>query len=191
MKIKLNKNIILKTAANMADTEGIASVTLKALAEQLNVKSPSLYKHINGLEELNKELMLYGWKSIEKEMTKAAVGRSKDDAIIAMCIAFRNYIKQHPGVFETMQRYNMYNSKENLQATEAVVSVVFQVFSAYDLSEEQTVHLVRILRSFLQGFLDIEIHGGFGNSLSVEESFDFALKILLNGIHDLHKEGDE
>lgn len=84
----------------------------------------------------------------------------------------------------------MYKSEENLQAMEAVVSVNFQVFSAYDLSGEQTVHLVRILRSFLQGFLDIEIHGGFGNSLPVKESFDFSLKILLNGIHNLHREGD-
>ena len=187
MKAGLDKDIILKTAADLADAEGIANVTLKALAEKLGVKPPSLYKHINGLEELNKALMLYGWKSLEKKVTRAAVGKSKEDAIRAIFYAYRDYVKEHPGVFEAMQWYNMYQSEENLQATEEVVAVLFQVLSAYDLQEEQKVHIVRMFRVFLQGFLMVEIHGGFGNPASITESFDFSLEILLNGIENLTK----
>lgn len=187
MKAGLDKDIILKTAADLADAEGIANVTLKALAEKLGVKPPSLYKHINGLEELNKALMLYGWKSLEKKVTRAAVGKSKEDAIRAIFYAYRDYVKEHPGVFEAMQWYNMYQSEENLQATEEVVAVLFQVLSAYDLQEEQKVHIVRMFRVFLQGFLMVEIHGGFGNPVSITESFDFSLEILLNGIENLTK----
>lgn len=187
MKAGLDKDIILKTAADLADAEGIANVTLKALAEKLGVKPPSLYKHINGLEELNKALMLYGWKSLEKKVTRAAVGKSKEDAIRAIFYAYRDYVKEHPGVFEAMQWYNMYQSEENLQATEEIVAVLFQVLSAYDLQEEQKVHIVRMFRVFLQGFLMVEIHGGFGNPVSITESFDFSLEILLNGIENLTK----
>lgn len=187
MKVGLDKDIILKTAADLADAEGIANVTLKALAEKLGVKPPSLYKHINGLEELNKALMLYGWKSLEKKVTRAAVGKSKEDAIRAIFYAYRDYVKEHPGVFEAMQWYNMYQSEENLQATEEIVAVLFQVLSAYDLQEEQKVHIVRMFRVFLQGFLMVEIHGGFGNPVSITESFDFSLEILLNGIENLTK----
>ena len=187
MKAGLDKDIILKTAADLADAEGIANVTLKALAEKLGVKPPSLYKHINGLEELNKALMLYGWKSLEKKVTRAAVGKSKEDAIRAIFYAYRDYVKEHPGVFEAMQWYNMYQSEENLQATEEIVAVLFQVLSAYDLQEEQKVHIVRMFRVFLQGFLMVEIHGGFGNPASITESFDFSLEILLNGIENLTK----
>lgn len=191
MKAGLDKDIILKTAVDLADAEGIANVTLKALAEKLGVKPPSLYKHINGLEELNKALMLYGWKSLEKKVTRAAVGKSKEDAIRAIFYAYRDYVKEHPGVFEAMQWYNMYQSEENLQATEEVVAVLFQVLSAYDLQEEQKVHIVRMFRVFLQGFLMVEIHGGFGNPASITESFDFSLEILLNGIDNLTKGNSE
>lgn len=187
MKAGLDKDIILKTAVDLTDAEGIANVTLKALAEKLGVKPPSLYKHINGLEELNKALMLYGWKSLEKKVTRAAVGKSKEDAIRAIFYAYRDYVKEHPGVFEAMQWYNMYQSEENLQATEEIVAVLFQVLSAYDLQEEQKVHIVRMFRVFLQGFLMVEIHGGFGNPVSITESFDFSLEILLNGIENLTK----
>ena len=185
MKAGLDKNIILETAANMADTKGIASVTLKALAEELGIKPPSLYKHISGLDELNEKLMLYGWKSLEKEITKAAIGKSKDDAIVSICHAYRDYVMQHPGLFEAMQWYNMYQSEEHLKATEGIVLILFQVLDAYDLAEEQKVHIVRMLRGFLQGFLDIESHGGYGNPIAVDESFNFALRTILNGIRDL------
>ncbi len=186
MKTGLDKMTIIKVAADMADEKGIANVTLKVLAAKLGIKPPSLYKYFNGgLDELNKELMLYGWRSLEGEITKAAIGKAKDDAILAICSVYRNFAAGHKGLFEAMQWYNMYQSKENLQATQCMVSVFFQVLDAYDLSDEQKVHIVRMFRGFLQGFSSIESHGGYGNPLSVNDSFDFALRTMLNGIHDL------
>lgn len=186
MKAGLDKKKIIEAAADMADKKGIANVTLKVLAEELGIKPPSLYKHFSGgLEELNKELMLYGWRSLESEITRAAIGKAKDDAIIAICYAYRNFVAKHKGLFEAMQWYNMYQSEEHLKATEGTVSILFQVLEAYGLSEEQKVHIVRMLRGFLQGFVSIESHGGYGNPTPLNDTFDFALKTILNGIRDL------
>lgn len=192
MKMGLDKKTILEAAAQIADERGIASVTLKVLAAELGIKPPSLYKHFNdGLDELNKELMLYGWRCLESEITKAAIGKAKDEAIMAVCYAYRNFVAEHKGVFEAMQWYNMYLSEEHLQATEGMVSVFFQVLDAYGLDEGQKVHVVRMFRGFLQGFASIDSHGGYGNPLPIEDSFDFALQTMLNGIHDLQGEKNE
>ena len=186
MKVGLDKKAIIEAAANMADEKGIANVTLKVLATELGIKSPSLYKHFSGgLDELNKELMLYGWRSLESEITRAAIGKAKDDAIIAICYVYRNFVAEHKGLYEAMQWYNMYQSEEHLQATEGTVSILFQVLEAYGLTEEQKVHIVRMLRGFMKGFTAIESHGGYGNPISQDESFDFALNTILNGIRDL------
>lgn len=186
MKVGLDKKAIIETAANMADEKGIANVTLKVLATELGIKSPSLYKHFSGgLDELNEELMLYGWRSLESEITRAAIGKAKDDAIIAICYAYRSFASEHKGLFEAMQWYNMYQLEEHLQATHGTVSVLFQVLEAYGLTEEQKVHSVRVLRGFLQGFCAIESRDGYGNPTPLNDTFDFALKTILNGIRDL------
>lgn len=186
MKAGLDKKTIIEAAANIADEKGIKNVTLKVLASELGIKSPSLYKHFNGgLDELNKELMLYGWRSLESEIIRAAIGKSKDDAIIAVCYAYRNFVSKHKGLFEAMQWYNMYQSEEHRQATQGTIDILFQVLEAYGLTEAQKVHCVRMLRSFLQGFSAIESHGGFGNPAPLDETFDFALKTILSGIRDL------
>ena len=186
MRAGLNKEKIIEAAAAMADEKGLADVTFKALAAELGIKPPSLYKHFaGGLDELNKELMLYGWRRVEGEMIKAAVGKAKDDAITAICRAYRDFAAEHKGLHDAMQWYNMYQSDEHLQATEGTIDVLFRVLEAYGLTDEQKVHSVRMLRAFMQGFSSIECHGGYGNPVPPDDTFDFAMKTILGGIRDL------
>ncbi|MGV2686047.1 TetR family transcriptional regulator, partial [Clostridium perfringens] len=39
---------LLQTAAELADQDGLHTVTLAALAGKLGVRSPSLYNHVDG-----------------------------------------------------------------------------------------------------------------------------------------------
>ena len=170
----------------MADEKGIAGVTFKELAGKLGIKPPSLYKHFSGgLDELNKELMLYGWRLMDGEITKAVIGKAKDDAVIALCYAYRKFVSEHKGLYEAMQWYNMYLSDEHLQASAGAVDVMFRALSSYGSKEEQKVHTVRMLRAFLQGFCTIESHGGYGNPVPLNDTFDFSLRTILTGIADM------
>lgn len=186
MRIGLNKDIIIRIAAEMADEKGAVDVTFKELAGRLGIKPPSLYKHfIGGLDELNKELMLYGWRLMDGEITKAVIGKAKDDAVIALCYAYRNFVSEHKGLYEVMQWYNMYESEEHQQASAGAVDVMYRALASYELSEEQKVHTVRLIRSFLQGFSTIEVNVGKDYPVPLTDSFDFALKAILNGIANI------
>ena len=73
-KIKIDKESVIKEAAYMANTIGIENLSLKTLASQLGVKSPSLYNHIDGLDDLKQQLMLYGWKELEDKIIQSVIG---------------------------------------------------------------------------------------------------------------------
>lgn len=188
MRTGLNTEKIITIAADMADEKGIAGVTFKDLAEKLGIKPPSLYKHFSGgLDELNKELMLYGWRLLDTEITTAVIGKAKDDAVIALCYAYRKFVSEHKGLYETMQWYNMYESEEHMQASAGAVDIMYRTLSSYDLTEEQKVHTVRMVRAFLQGFSTIEVNIGKDYPVPLNDSFDFALKTMLDGIADIQK----
>lgn len=185
----LSKEAIIDAAIKIADEKGLSNVTLKELAAELGVKSPSLYKHIpGGLGELYENIMVYSWRSIDNEIMRSAVGRTKDDAIKAMCYAFRNFAVQHPGAFEILQWHNSYTSDLNKQATQGIIASLNQVLEAYQMTEEQKLHILRFLRGFVQGFSSIETHAGFGDAISVDDSFEFAIEIIIKGIHALQGE---
>ena len=190
MKNGSKRETIIETAAKIADEKGFANITLKELANELGIKSPSLYKHFNnGLDELNKELMLYGWRLLDSEITKAVIGKAKDDAIIALCYSYRKYVSEHKGLYEAMQWYNMYLSDEHLQASEGIVDIIFRILDSYGLTEKRKVHTVRMLRAFLQGFCTIECHGGYGNPVPLNDTFDYSLHTILTGITDMKEVG--
>ena len=186
MRAGLDRQTITAAAVALADEKGLAGVTLKALAAALGVKPPSLYKHIpGGLNELYTEMMLYGWRTVDEEIARAAVGKSRDDAIRAICGAFRNFAVRHPGAFEVLQWHNSHTSAQNRAATRGIIASLNQVLDAYGLTAEQELHILRFLRSFVQGFAAIETHGGFGDPCAVDESFEFAVSLIVRGIRAL------
>lgn len=56
----LDKNMIVSRAAQMANEIGLENVTLKVIAKEFGVQTPSLYNHIKNLDDLKKSLMIYG-----------------------------------------------------------------------------------------------------------------------------------
>jgi len=184
-KSGINKQKIIQTAAELADKNGLNGVTIKEISRELGVRSPSLYNHINSLDDILESLTIYGWKQIGNAMAMSAVGKSGDDAVRAQCYAFRDYSLAHPGVFEAMMWYKQFKSEETMQATAELLEINNKVLSAYSLYDEDLVHTTRMLRSFLQGFASIENKGSFSDPVSIQKSFDFAVEILINGLNTI------
>lgn len=67
--------------------------------------------------------------------------------------------------------------------------MIFKVMKTVNISDENINHIIRTLRSFLEGFSLLVNNNAFGNPVSIKESFDLSLKIIINGIKTL--EGTE
>ena len=44
--MKTTKEAVIKTTSDLADEKGLNNVSLKAVAQKLNIRTPSLYNHI-------------------------------------------------------------------------------------------------------------------------------------------------
>lgn len=182
----LDKNAVVEKAAQLVNKVGIDHIQLKALAESLNIQPPSLYNHIKGLEDLYHELMLYGWRHIQERMLEAAAGAGEGYAAWeAISRAFYKYATENPGVFSAMLWYNMYQDEETLKVTEKLFTICYKITSELNISEENCNHLIRTFRAFLEGFSLLVNNNAFGHSLSVDESFDLSLKVMIAGMKEL------
>ncbi len=176
---------VIEMAAKIANKIGLSNLTLKQIAEELKIKSPSLYNHISSLEDIKVKLMIYGWKQIEEKMLESAVGVSGYEALKNMCYAFYNYAISNQGVFNAMLWYNKYESPEAQNSTKKLFEALFKILSSLRINEENIHHLIRTLRSFLEGFSLLVNNNAFGNSISIKESFELSLEIIINGIKSL------
>jgi AcrR family transcriptional regulator len=181
----LDLQMVLQTAAEIADTHGLDEVTLATLAQKLGIRSPSLYNHVDGLPGLRNKLAIYGMKQLTEVLTRAAIGRSKDDAVRAIGEAYAAFARAHPGLYEATLRAPDPQDAELQRAAEELVNLVVRVLNAYGLEEEVALHTVRGLRSLLHGFASLEQRGGFGLPLDLDASFRLMMDIFLAGIHTL------
>ena len=186
-RVGLDKNLIVERAAGLANEIGLDQITLKLIADEFGVQTPSLYNHIKSLEDLRKSLMLYGLKQLEESLLLAVVGVSGYDALRAMCYAFYEYATSNPGVFNAMLWYNKFQDEETLNATKQLFVVLFKIMGTLNISDENINHLIRTFRGFLEGYALLVNNGAFGNPISIRESFELSVEVLLAGIKNLEE----
>lgn len=54
----INQEVIINKAVEIAEKEGMEAVTMATLARELSIKSPSLYNHFKGLNEIKLALAM-------------------------------------------------------------------------------------------------------------------------------------
>lgn len=181
----LDKNLIIEKAAELANEVGLENITLKLIADTFGIQTPSLYNHIKSLDDIKKQMMLFGWKQMENEILLSVVGVSGYDALRVMCYAFYEYATNNPGVFNAMLWYNKYQDEEAQDATKQLFEVLFKIMGTLNISDEKINHFIRTFRGFLEGYALLVNNGAFGNPISVRESFELSVEVILNGIKTL------
>ena len=186
-KNNISEKLIIETSAKLSNKVGLDNLSLKRIAEELNIKSPSLYNHIESLDEIKQKLMIYGWTQMEEKIIDSAVGVSSYEALKNMCNAFYEYATKNKGIFTAMLWYNKYENIEKENATTRLFDTLFKIMKPLEISEENIHHIVRTLRSFLEGFSLLVNNNAFGNPISIKKSFDLSLEIIMNGIKSLER----
>lgn len=184
----IDKETIIRSAAQLVNQAGIERITMKMLADKLGVKPPSLYNHMKGLEDLKKQLMIFGWTQAKEKLLLSLAGVSGYDAIKAMCYAFYDYATENTGLFEVMLWYNKFQNEEAAEATAELLAVIFKVTRSLDIPDNYCFHLIRTFRGFLEGFFLLVNNGSFGHPLPVTDSFEISVNILIAGIKELAHE---
>jgi len=180
--VGIDRAQVVAVAAELADAGGLDQLTLAQVAARLGVRLPSLYNHVDGLPGLRRELALFGLRQLLDRISRAAIGKAADAAVIAFAQAYRGYILEHPGVYAATVRAPTHDEPERQQLGQAIIDVILAVLEPYGLGEQGAIHAVRGLRSIVHGFTMLELAGGFGMPLDRDESFQRLLRAYVAGL---------
>ena len=178
----LSTAAVVGAAAELADAEGLEALTLARLAGSVGVRTPSLYNHVAGLDDVRRRVALVGLRELGDAMRDATVGRAGDDALTAMAHAYRAYAHAHPGRYAAMQRAPAAGDDELATPAARAVDVLLAVLRGYGLEGDDAIHAARAVRSALHGFVALESGGGFGIPVALDESFDRMVAALARGL---------
>ncbi|HLZ64022.1 MAG TPA: WHG domain-containing protein [Ktedonosporobacter sp.] len=173
---------VVEAAAKLVDEEGIEQLTLGHLAERLGIKTPSLYNHVEGLPGLKHELTLYCLRDVMERITRATIGKSRAEAIFAFADTYRAYAREMPGRYAFTLRAPEPGDQEVEAIARQLVGIIAAVLAPYRLSEEDTIHAIRSLRSIVHGFISLEATGGFAMPIDLDASFHWLITMFIAGL---------
>ena len=137
---KLSRDGIVDGALTFLDREGWDSLTINALATQLGTKGPSLYNHVDSLEDLRRAVRIRVIDDIITMLNRVGEGRARDDAVLVMAGAYRSYAHHHPGRYSAFTRMPLGgDDPEYTAATRGAAAPVIAVLSSYGLDGERGV----------------------------------------------------
>jgi AcrR family transcriptional regulator len=169
---------VIEEAETLADTVGIAQLTLSAIAAKVGVRVPSLYKHVASLDELQHQISLRARSDLTEELSRSAVGRSGEDAVRAISAAYRRWARLHPGLYPSTLRAPTPGDAADIETSERAVQVIYSALSGFGLTGDDAIDATRALRATLHGFVTLEAAGGFGLPRDVDRTFDRTVAAL-------------
>lgn len=104
MATPLSRHVILATASEILDSGGRNALSMRTIAERLDVKAASLYNHISGKQELLQEIV----DSLASEIMAGldpTVGWRQGCLTLAERI--RETLRRHPGATEVVATVNV------------------------------------------------------------------------------------
>ncbi|HEY3436421.1 MAG TPA: TetR/AcrR family transcriptional regulator [Actinotalea sp.] len=191
---------------------GFDALTLAAVASRAGVAVPSLYKHVGSLADLRREVSLVAVRELTAALRAAMAGPSDEPPVGRLLRAMRHHAHARPGRYGATQvapdPQDPDDAELRLAAAETV-QVVADALVASGLGPEggsvapdgsgptqargltedrevapdrELVHTVRTVRAAVHGFIALELGGGFGLPVDVDESFDHLVATLVAGL---------
>lgn len=179
----LTPESVTAAGAELIDEVGVDGLSMGLLAERLGVKSPSLYKHVEGIADLEHRIAVQAANELADAIRDATQGKAGSDALAAAAGAMRTFFMEHPGRSAVANRARPVGPDDPIVAARGrVLESYAAVLSGYRLDSVQEVHAVRMLRSALHGFAALEAGDGFQFEVSVDASFEWMIGLLDRGL---------
>jgi AcrR family transcriptional regulator len=174
---------VVDAAGEIADRDGLEALSLASVASALDVRSPSLYSHVEGLGGLRRQLAFHAAAELTADLRESVSGLEATDALVTIAHRYRSFARRRPGLYAALLPSPTPEDDPELAAAlgEPVV-VVGSVLAEIGIDASAVVPLVRALRSTIHGFVDLEMKGGFGLRDDIDESFTVAIDVFIAAI---------
>lgn len=188
----LNKEIIVETAQHMMERDGVRQFSMRRLAEELEVKTASLYTHIESMEALLTEVGLSALNE-QKQCLMTAIGKKHgDEAIEAAAEGYRLFAMQHRELYGLIMQMPSGNNEILKEAAAMTAEPFMKLLEDYSISDNQKLHWQRVLRGMMHGFISEEQSGYFSHyPVPVSESYNIAIRCMIAGLHKEERENRE
>jgi len=162
----------------LVERSGAESLSMQAVAEEVGVRAPSLYKRFSDRAELLAAVELDVLASLRRALERAAKTSKPAADLDEMGRAYRRFAKSHPRLYEMLfSRSAPRGADADRARAEAAKPMIDRV--AQLVGEKRALASARVVTAFVHGFVSMENAGAFRLGEGVDEAYELGLSMLL------------
>ena len=178
---------VIAAALALLDEDGPDAVTLSRVAERLGLRTPSLYNHVAGSEDLQQAVVV---ETLEMAATAvlSAVQQNLQETDPASYLrqwasSWRAYALANPDHVRYMMAAPVDWSSQPYSPTwEQMTRRIGEALGRLGLSGPEAMHAGRFLVASTQGFVRLELRGSMGPHGATDQSFTWMLDRAIGAI---------
>jgi hypothetical protein len=141
-----------------------------------------LAEKISTIPEMRRFLAVKGYRELRQHIEGGIAGKTGAGALRAAMLSMRRYAMERPGMSAATFRNPDTDSPEWRAAQMELVAIMFAIFSQLGIRGVQAQHALRVLRSFVRGFVLHEMGASFLDPLEHDQSYAIGIDIFIEGL---------
>jgi AcrR family transcriptional regulator len=174
---------IVTAARDILETGGLSGLTMAAVASQVGVRAPSLYKRVGSRDEL---IGLVADATVQhlgdrlQQLTEQQ-GGNPTAALRELARGFRSFAQQRPAGYTLIFALGPDAARPRMEtlarATDILVAATTPV-----VGQQHALDAARLLTAWANGFLSMELSGAFRMGGDVDQAFEYGLERLIEAL---------
>jgi AcrR family transcriptional regulator len=160
----LDKATLVRAAADVADRDGWSQLTLSRVAETVDRHVSSLYTHVDGLDDLRREVALLAIDELAEEVWRAALGRSGGDALAAIATVERDYSRHHRGRIAAINAFTGSRDAEFRARGARLAEPIRATLAGFGLDADRIAVAHHVFSAAVLGLVQTEVHTSAGQA---------------------------
>jgi len=145
--------------------KGMSGLSMRALADRLNIKAPSLYKHVKDKNEIVADLQTRGLQEFAIAFAKARKSKR------AKALAYRRWALENPHLYEITTRTPLLRDRIPAGLEYEVTQMIITV------TGKDHEH-ARAVWALVHGLVDLEIAGRFPDDADLDKTWRRAIAMM-------------
>jgi AcrR family transcriptional regulator len=178
---RTSNDAIAVAARHILEADGLPSVTMRAVADAVGVKGPSLYKRVPDRAALLRIVAEGVAADLERTLSVAtATGDARDD-IRAAVIAYRRFVRSNPNGYRLLFADLPADSLPDPARLAALGGPLIDAARGI-AGDDAALEAARTIVAWAHGFVTMELSGAFRLGGDLDAAYAFGVEAILDGL---------
>jgi AcrR family transcriptional regulator len=178
---RTSNDAIVAAARQILEVDGLEAVTMRAVADAVGVRGPSLYKRVPDRAALLRAVADRVIHDLARAMSRAVETGDPRRDVTAAVHAFRRFVRSSPGGYRLLFADLPTDALPDADRLAALGEPIVIAMSKL-VGNEHALEAARTVVAWAHGFVTMELAGAFRLGGELDAAYAFGIASILRGI---------